>query len=116
MVSFVSNPFGAGRLYKTGDVVRWCPRRGKGVVLYLGRMDSQVKFRGYRIELDEVRRSSTTRRTDDHHSRRQTGRQAERVWWVHPSIQIERCLLSSGVVETAVVLARDDVSQSADHR
>ncbi len=48
---FVNNPFGAGRLYKTGDLVRWLPN---GTLLYLGRNDQQVKVRGYRIELGEI--------------------------------------------------------------
>uniref|UniRef100_UPI002616EDC2 non-ribosomal peptide synthetase n=1 Tax=uncultured Tenacibaculum sp. TaxID=174713 RepID=UPI002616EDC2 len=48
---FISNPFGEGRLYKTGDLVRWLPEGG---LEYLGRNDYQVKLRGYRIELGEI--------------------------------------------------------------
>ncbi|KAH3743529.1 non-ribosomal peptide synthetase [Pelomyxa schiedti] len=45
------NPFGEGRLYKTGDLVRWLP---SGNMVFLGRVDSQVKLNGLRIELGEI--------------------------------------------------------------
>ncbi|OBY78851.1 hypothetical protein BBG47_14435 [Paenibacillus sp. KS1] len=48
---FIPNPFGAGRLYKTGDLACLMPN---GEYKYLGRNDGQVKIRGFRIELDEI--------------------------------------------------------------
>ncbi|MFM6062559.1 MAG: AMP-binding protein, partial [Microcystis panniformis] len=40
-----------GKLYKTGDLVRYLP---DGNIEYLGRLDNQVKLRGFRIELGEI--------------------------------------------------------------
>jgi amino acid adenylation domain-containing protein len=48
---FRSNPYGEGRMYRTGDFGRW---HADGTIEYIGRMDDQVKIRGYRIELGEV--------------------------------------------------------------
>ena len=42
-----------GRLYKTGDLVRY-GSDGTGVIEYLGRKDRQVKMRGQRVELGEI--------------------------------------------------------------
>ncbi len=53
---FMANPFGAGRLYKTGDLVRYLP---DGSLEYLGRLDQQVKLRGFRIELGEIEAALT---------------------------------------------------------
>ena len=50
---FIPDPFGpiGGRLYKTGDLVRYLP---DGNLDFLGRIDNQVKIRGHRVELGEI--------------------------------------------------------------
>ena len=48
---FVDNPYGEGKLYRTGDLGRWLP---DGNIEYLGRIDDQVKIRGYRVELKVI--------------------------------------------------------------
>jgi amino acid adenylation domain-containing protein/thioester reductase-like protein len=56
---FIENPFktDGSYLYRTGDWVRYFP---DGNLIFLGRIDSQVKISGYRIELSEIEKSITS--------------------------------------------------------
>ena len=51
---FVPDPFSTqagARLYRTGDLVRY---RRDGVLEFLGRVDHQLKIRGFRVEPEEI--------------------------------------------------------------
>ena len=49
---FIPSPFNNYEtLYKTGDLARWTTNSS---IEFLGRIDTQLKFKGYRIELEEI--------------------------------------------------------------
>ncbi|MGG3311069.1 amino acid adenylation domain-containing protein [Paenibacillus lautus] len=50
---FLPHPYHEGRfMYRTGDIAKWLP---DGNAMYVDRVDQQVKIRGVRIEMNEVR-------------------------------------------------------------
>lgn len=56
---FVPNPFSTvpgARLYRTGDLVRY---QATGEIEFIGRIDTQVKVRGFRVELGEIETALT---------------------------------------------------------
>lgn len=56
---FVPDPFShvpGARMYRSGDRCRW---RSDGSIEFLGRMDQEIKIRGFRVDLDEIESTLT---------------------------------------------------------
>jgi bacitracin synthase 3 len=50
--SFIDHPYVFGqRLYRTGDLAKWLPDSN---IEFHGRVDNQLKIRGFRVELEEI--------------------------------------------------------------
>lgn len=49
---FIDNPFGQGKLYRSGDLARWLP---DGNIEYLGRIDQQVKIEALELSLGRLK-------------------------------------------------------------
>lgn len=139
---FVPDPFTeeeGARMYRTGDRARW---RSDGQVEFLGRVDHQVKVRGYRVELgeveavlrehEEVRESVVVLREErlvgyyvrrekrgdrEHQSRKLRSWLSERlpeymVPWV--LLEVERLpLTANGKIDVRALPAPDEIPQSS---
>ncbi|KAL4998931.1 hypothetical protein BDV10DRAFT_184827 [Aspergillus recurvatus] len=54
-VNFAPDPFSPGHImYRTGDLAYWDSSRN---LVYVRRVDNQIKVRGYRVELEEIERA-----------------------------------------------------------
>jgi len=57
---FIKDPFNPGyKLYKTGDKAQWM---ADGNIEFLGREDEQLKIRGYRVEMGEIKNAALQNR------------------------------------------------------
>ena len=87
---FVPSPWGHGeRLYRTGDLVR---HRPDGRIEFLGRLDYQVKVRGFRVEPEEI----------------------ETVLRQHPQARDAAVVVRENLLVAYVVLDRTDPTDRSD--
>jgi len=78
---FVPNPFVPGTtMYRTGDLARWLPN---GQLQFLGRVDTQIKLNGYRVEPGEI----------------------EAAIQQHPQVQTSAVVLKQSPEKTSVLVA-----------
>jgi amino acid adenylation domain-containing protein len=87
---FVPDPFagGGGRLFRTGDRVR---RNQDGLLIFVGRIDDQLKLRGYRVEPGEV----------------------EAILQQHPSVSVCAVVRSGQLLTAFVVSSTEAVDSTA---
>ncbi|WP_223765901.1 non-ribosomal peptide synthetase, partial [Corallococcus sp. AS-1-6] len=114
---FVPDPFSAepgARLYRTGDKARW---REDGTLEYQGRLDFQVKLRGYRIEPGEI--EASLRSHPDVRDAVVLVREDRLIAWVSP--QMETAPLRQHLLRTlpeymvpAAFVALDALPQTAN--
>ncbi|HSX59295.1 MAG TPA: amino acid adenylation domain-containing protein, partial [Tahibacter sp.] len=100
---FLPDPFAdapGARMYRTGDLVRW---RRDGELDFVGRNDTQVKLRGFRVELGEIEAALCA----------QAGVREAAVT-VHAREDGERCLVAYVVADAPVPAAtlRDRLRRS----
>lgn len=102
---FVPNPFGAGHMYRTGDAARWRP---DGTIEFLGRLDEQVKVRGYRVEPREVEAAILKQSgiAQAHVIARKTALAVELVAYIVPAHDADAAI--ANCVETALRAALPD--------
>ena len=86
---FVPDPWGTERLYLSGDRARWRP---DGRLEFLGRLDDQLKVRGFRVEPGEVEAALLT----------------------HPAV-CEAAVTAAGETLVAYVVTREPVEGLREH-
>nr|WP_246256531.1 amino acid adenylation domain-containing protein [Isoptericola halotolerans] len=102
-------PGRSSRYYRTGDLVR---RTGDGLLFFEGRLDSQVKVRGYRIEPAEVEQA--LRRLDDVTEAAVVDAEDETGRWLVAGVVLSGDRLDSTGVRTRLASVLPDYMLPAD--